>query len=76
MMNKCPGQDDRNIKAEVLTCADCGYRIEIFSDEIKVACPKCKGLVCRERLPTCIDWCKFAPECIGEDKYKQLKGGK
>ena len=54
----CPGQDGRNIKVEILKCNNCGYRIEIFSDEIKVWCPGCKTLVCRLRLPTCVDWCK------------------
>jgi predicted Zn-ribbon and HTH transcriptional regulator len=72
MIFKCPGQDDRNIKVEMLTCPDCGYKVEIFSDEIKVVCPKCKGLICRDRLPSCIDWCKFARECIGEEKFKKL----
>lgn len=76
MISKCPGQDDRNIRVERLKCPDCGYEVEIFSDEIKVSCPKCKGLVCRERLPSCVDWCKAARECIGEEKWKQLKGGK
>jgi endogenous inhibitor of DNA gyrase (YacG/DUF329 family) len=63
---KCPGQDDRYIRAEVLTCPDCGYKVEIFSDEIKVKCPKCKTLVCRSRLPSCADWCKYARECTGD----------
>ena len=75
MMPKCPGQDDRNVKAETIKCPACGYKIEIFSDEVKVRCPKCKDLVCRERLPSCVDWCKHARECIGEDKWKKLKGG-
>lgn len=73
MNNKCPGQDDRNIKSEIISCPDCGYKIEIFSDEVKVRCPKCKGLVCRDRLPSCVDWCKYARECIGEDKWKELQ---
>jgi len=76
MSTKCPGQDDRNIKSEIITCPECGYKVEIFSDEIKVKCPKCKGLVCKERLPSCVDWCKAARECIGEERWKQLKGGK
>lgn len=75
MPSKCPGQDDRNLKSEIIACPDCGYRVEIFSDEIKVKCPKCKGLVCKERLPSCVDWCKAARQCIGEEKWKQLKGG-
>ena len=74
MIQKCPGQDDRNIKSETIKCPDCGYQAEIFSDEIKVKCSKCKGLICRERLPSCVDWCKVARECIGEKKWKELKG--
>lgn len=72
MINKCPGQDDRNIKVEIIACPDCGYKTEIFSDEIKVKCAKCKNLICRERLPACVDWCKMAKECIGEEKWRQL----
>jgi DNA-directed RNA polymerase subunit RPC12/RpoP len=75
MLNKCPGQDKRNIKIEIITCPDCGYKIEIFSDEVKISCPKCKSLVCQERLPSCVDWCKYARECVGGEKWEQLKGG-
>jgi len=74
MLNNCPGQDKRNVKVEIMKCPGCGYQIEIFSDEVKVACPKCKSLVCRERLPSCVDWCKYARECVGEVKWKRLKG--
>ena len=66
MIDKCPGRDSRNLKIEIIACGNCGYRIEIFSDEIKVKCPKCKTLVCRVRLPSCVDWCSAARECIGE----------
>lgn len=75
MFNKCPGQDDRNLKVETLVCATCGHKVEIFSDETKVKCPRCKSLVCRERLPSCVDWCKFARECLGEVRWRKLKGG-
>lgn len=74
MIFKCPGQDNRDIKAEILKCPSCGWEVEIFADEVKIDCPKCKNLVCRDRLPSCIDWCKFAKECIGEEKWRQLKG--
>ncbi|MCM8781011.1 MAG: phosphohydrolase [Candidatus Omnitrophica bacterium] len=65
-MYKCPGQDKRNLKLEVISCPDCGWEVEIFSDEMKVSCPRCKGLVCRQRLPSCVDWCKAANECLGK----------
>lgn len=72
MNNECPGQDDRNIKIEIISCSACGYKLEIFSDEIEVKCPKCKSLVCRQRLPSCVNWCKSAQKCIGEEKYRKL----
>lgn len=75
MISKCPGQDDRNLKAESIKCPQCGYAAEIFSDEIKLKCPKCKGLICKTRFPSCVQWCKAARECVGEKKWKQLQGG-
>jgi len=74
MINKCPGQDDRSIKVETIKCPDCGYSVEIFSDEIKVKCPECKNFVYSVRLPSCVDWCKFAKECVGEERWRKLKG--
>jgi NADH pyrophosphatase NudC (nudix superfamily) len=73
MDNRCPGQDKRNLKAEVITCFCCGHKLEIFSDEVKIICPNCKSRVYKERLPSCIDWCKAARECMGEERYIQLK---
>ena len=74
MINRCPGQDKRNIHAELMRCPSCGYRVEMFSDEVKVKCPSCKALVCRERMPACVDWCRYARECVGEEKWQQMKG--
>lgn len=73
---KCPGQDSRNVKPEIIKCSSCGYKLEIFSDEIKVKCPKCKKIVCQTRLPSCVDWCKAARECVGEERWKNYQGGK
>ncbi|MDD4954278.1 MAG: phosphohydrolase [Candidatus Omnitrophica bacterium] len=75
MIFKCPGQDERNLKSEIIPCPGCGYGVEIFSDEIKVKCPACRGAVLRQRLPTCVDWCKSGRDCVGEERYKQFKTG-
>lgn len=72
MISQCPGQDRRHIKAETIICPDCGYSVEMFSDEIKVKCSHCHGLVCKIRLPSCVEWCKSAKECIGEERWRQL----
>ena len=74
-MNKCPGQDPRRAEAVEITCLNCGYIAEIFSDEIRIRCPGCKGLIYKERLPSCIDWCKAAKDCVGMEKWNIIKGG-
>ena len=74
MISKCPGEDNRNLRMEMLKCPDCGYKVEFFSDEVKRKCPKCKSLVFRQRLPSCVDWCKVVRECMGEEEYRRLKG--
>ncbi len=48
---------------ELIRCSKCGYPAEMFSDEIKVKCPKCKSAVSRRKLPSCLDWCKSARQC-------------
>jgi HD superfamily phosphodiesterase len=69
MLNNCPGQDKRKIAPEPIICSSCGYEAEMFSDEIKASCPQCRQVFYREVLPTCVDWCACAQECIGEQEY-------
>lgn len=74
---RCPGNISLNLKAEILRCPKCGYEVEMFSDELRRVCPKCTTEVYRKKLPSCIDWCPAARECIGDKKWKELKiGGK
>jgi anaerobic ribonucleoside-triphosphate reductase len=68
---KCPGQDSRKLKVEIIKCSNCGYEIEFFSDELKRKCPKCKKDVFRENMPSCIEWCIYAEKCVGESYYKK-----
>ncbi len=70
---KCPGADGRFLRVGIYKCANCGYEVEIFSDEEMVLCPKCKNKVYREKAPSCIDWCKYASQCIGEERWLELK---
>ena len=72
MDGKCPGTDSRFIDAESVKCGKCGYEVEIFSDEIRSACPKCGSEVARARIPSCVDWCKSARECVGDERWAQI----
>jgi len=74
MYSKCPGQESRNLRVELHKCPNCSAEVEIFSDEIRVKCPKCGKYVFREKVPSCIEWCASARECLGEERWKQLLG--
>lgn len=80
MIFKCPGsQNFSQPKPEFIKCPFCNKEVEIWSDEIKAKCPKCKKTVMRKQGASCLDWCKYAKECVGEHifkKYIQNKGGK
>ena len=75
MSGKCPGQDSRWVTAGLYKCPKCGEMVEMFSDEIKRRCPKCKTVIYKESVPSCIQWCQSAKECLGEERYKQLMEG-
>ncbi|MEW6009443.1 MAG: phosphohydrolase [Candidatus Omnitrophota bacterium] len=70
-MDRCPGKD-KNLHIKIIRCPYCKYAIEFFSDEIKRICPGCKKEVIQEKLPSCIDWCKYAKVCLGETRFKEL----
>jgi len=76
MINKCPGRDPKNLEAKNIKCCSCGYEIEIFSDEMGAHCPKCKSTVYLDRMPSCIDWCNSAKDCLGEEYYNKYTENK
>lgn len=74
MVSRCPGQDGRNLKVSLHKCPTCGSEVEIFSDETRIKCRKCGNYVYRENVPSCIEWCSKARECLGDERWKTLKG--
>ncbi len=70
-MDRCPGRD-KELRAKIIKCPGCGYLIEFFSDDLRRNCPQCKAEVRQDKLPSCIDWCKSARECLGEKLWKDL----
>jgi len=70
----CPGAKlFKEIKPEYLSCPHCGKEIELWSDELVIRCKHCGGFVSKRRGASCIDWCKFAKECIGAQKFERLR---
>ena len=72
MFSKCPGQDTCKLRVELYKCPNCGAEVEIFSDETHTKCQKCGTMVFREKMPSCIEWCSSARQCLGEERWQQL----
>ena len=76
LFDHCPGS--KRIKTpypEEIKCF-CGEGVEIWSDETTVECKRCKRVITREMLPSCLDWCSMAKECVGKEKYKNYEKAK
>ena len=71
---KCPGSKHiRQPIPEIFTCPDCGAEVEIWTHERKRKCSSCGRTVVREiDTAWCIQWCQYARECIGVERYKEL----
>lgn len=76
MSSRCPGQDMRNLKVSLHKCPSCGHEVEIFSDETRVRCRNCGEMVHKEQVPTCIEWCASARQCLGEERWEELMGSR
>jgi len=71
-LKRCPGSlVFMQPKPDTIPCVACGADTEIWSDEAEGKCPSCGATVVRYASQSCVDWCKHARECLGEDKYKQ-----
>ncbi len=74
MFDTCPGVSRfKTPTLEIKICPVCGSEIELFSTDIKVPCDKC-GFVAYNNIQSCITWCKYAKECVGEEMYLKLTG--
>lgn len=52
-------------------CPQCGELIEMFSIDTQMACEKC-GFVAYNDTLSCVQWCKYAKECVGEEMYEAM----
>ena len=70
IMDGCQGKP-RTPTIEDRICPNCGNPIEIFSTDTVVACDKC-GFVGYDDKLSCVQWCKYAKQCVGEETYEKL----
>ena len=52
-------------------CPQCGNVIELFSIDTQVACEHC-GFVAYNDSLSCVQWCQYAKQCVGEEMYEQM----
>ncbi|MBC8414716.1 MAG: hypothetical protein ISR96_05820 [Nitrospira sp.] len=75
--NECPGsQDIKSPRPEEIKCRSCGAEVEIWTDETEAKCKACGTVTNRLLGASCLDWCAFAKECVGEDKYRRIQAGR
>jgi ribosomal protein S27E len=68
------GVDLANLRTPTLSvkkCPQCGEEVELFSNDISVKCSTC-GFVVYNEIESCIQWCKHAKECVGDEMYRKL----
>ena len=77
MIYKCPGsQRFSQPQPDNIKCPFCGKDVEIWSDEPKATCTGCAKDILREEGATCLDWCKYAKECVGDTIYSKYMQNK
>jgi hypothetical protein len=71
----CPGS--ANLRTPIITvkaCPQCQRDVEVFSNEVKAEC-RC-GFTVYNDIESCVQWCKYARECVGDALYEELTKGK
>ena len=69
IMEGCQGKPQ--IKIMEKTCPQCGCEVEIFSIDTQVACDNCGFVIYNDTL-SCVQWCKYARKCVGDEMYERL----
>ena len=71
IMDGCQGKP-RTPTLEEKTCPRCGAVIEVFFSDSEVACDNCGFVVYNDSL-SCVQWCKYARKCVGDELYEKMK---
>ena len=52
-------------------CPQCGQDIEMFSTDTEARCENC-GFVAYNDTLSCVQWCKYARQCVGDEMSEQM----
>ncbi len=53
-------------------CPRCGQEVELISTDTEVTCEHCGFTIYNDTL-SCIQWCRYARQCVGEEMYEAMK---
>ena len=70
MFEGCQGKP-RTPTIHEKVCPNCVSIIELFSIDTEVACDNC-GFVAYNDTLSCVQWCKYAKKCVGEEMYNHM----
>ena len=69
IMEGCQGNKGVQIMEKI--CPQCGHEIEIFSIDTEAVCEHCGFKIYNDTL-NCVQWCKYARKCVGDEMYEHL----
>ena len=69
IMEGCQGKPQ--LKVLEKTCPNCGHEIEMFSVDTEAKCENC-GFTIYNDLLNCVQWCKYARKCVGDEMYEHM----
>ncbi len=69
ILEGCQGKPQTRVMEK--TCPQCGAEIEIFSVDTQAVCENCGFVIYNDTL-TCVQWCKYARKCFGDEAYETL----
>ena len=75
MLSRCPGAV--RIRNPIITekiCPQCGAEIELFSIDPLMPCT-C-GFIAYNDVQSCLQWCAYARDCVGDAVYEQFMSRK
>jgi NADH pyrophosphatase NudC (nudix superfamily) len=76
MPDHCPGAANlRTPTLAIKRCPNCGEEVELFSNDVSVKCSNC-GFEVYNDIASCVQWCRYAKECVGTELYNRLMAQK
>ena len=69
IMEGCQGKPQMQVLEK--TCPQCGHEIEIFTVDTEAVCENCGFVIYNDTL-TCVQWCKYARKCMGDEMVERL----